>query len=417
MFDTAEITLRGGSGGDGAISFRREKYVPFGGPDGGDGGGGGSVVVEADPRVNNLLLFRRKGYYRAGRGGNGRGRRKHGARGQDVVLAVPVGTVVWETDGDSRAQLADLTQAGERVVVAGGGKGGQGNVHFASPTNQTPRIAQKGEPGEEKRLLLEMRLIADVGIIGYPNAGKSTLLAAATAAKPKVASYPFTTTQPVVGVVELGLETFVLAEIPGLIEGAHAGRGLGHDFLRHATRTRMFIHVVDGSSEAPVESMVRVNTELGLYDAALARKPQIVALNKVDLPEVRSRLPGILRAFADVGIAAAEVSAATGEGVGALMASAMRMLTEAARSEVERPVKLFRPRPRRESTAVHREGGTFVIRAPGLGRMIVQGDPNSVSVRSQLNHQLVRLGLDRALRNAGAKRGDRVRCGELEWEW
>ena len=418
MFDTAEIVVRAGAGGNGAISFRREKYVAFGGPDGGDGGDGGNAIVVADPGITNLLAFHRKASHRAGRGEHGQGGKKHGARGKELVLAVPLGTMVLDAEhlGDD-ALLADLEEPGQQVVVARGGKGGAGNTHFASSTNQAPRIAQRGEPGEEKTLFLELRLIADVGIIGYPNVGKSTLLTTATAAKPRIANYPFTTKEPVVGVVEVGLETFVLAEIPGLIEGAHAGRGLGHDFLRHATRTRVFVHVVDGASESPVEDMVRVNTELDMFDAALGRKPQLVVVNKIDQPEVAERLPELRSAFGDVGTVPVPVSAATGEGVPELLDRAMQMLKQAGDSGREVPAKVFRPRPRREAATAHKEGDTFVLHAPGLERIITRGDLASPAMRSQLNRQLVRLGLNRALAKAGARPGDKVRCGEMEWEW
>lgn len=418
MFDTAEIVVKAGDGGSGAISFRREKFVPYGGPDGGDGGRGGDVVFVAETGITNLLTFRRKAFYKAGRGGNGGGRKKHGARGENLVLMVPLGTVISETDitGDVII-LGDLEEPGQRVIVAYGGKAGIGNTHFASSTNQAPRIAQKGEPGEEKNLHLELRLIADVGIIGYPNVGKSTLLGAASAARPNIASYPFTTKEPIVGVINVGLETFVLAEIPGLIEGAHAGRGLGHDFLRHATRTRMFIHLVDGSSESPVEDMVQVNTELGLFDAALGRKPQLVVVNKIDLPEVKDKIPGIISVFSHVGIVPVPVSAETGEGVPGLMKRAMQILREEGDRGKEVTGKVFRPQPKRETVTVSKEDDIFVVNSPGLERIVARGDITSPLVRAQLNRQLARLGVNRVLKKAGAKPGDRVRCGELEWEW
>jgi len=418
MLDTAGITVRAGGGGDGAISFRHEKYVPYGGPDGGDGGDGGNVLIVADSGVSNLVAFRRKASYRARRGENGRGSKRHGARGEDLVLAVPLGTVVQDAEqsGDE-ALLADMEEPGQQVIVARGGRAGLGNTHFTSSTNQAPRIAQRGEPGEEKTLFLELRLIADVGIIGYPNVGKSTLLAAASAAKPRIASYPFTTLEPVVGVVEVGLETFVLAEIPGLIEGAHVGRGLGHDFLRHATRTRVLIHVVDGGSESPAEDMARVNAELGLFDAGLALKPQLVVVNKTDLPEVSARLKELTGAFGVAGIEPVAVSAETGEGVPELMGRALHLLKQTGDSARDMPGKTLRPRPRREGATIGKDGDTFVLHAPALARIITRGDLTSAAMRSQLNRELVRLGLDKALRKAGAGPGDRIRCGELDWEW
>jgi len=418
MFDIATIAVRAGAGGDGAVSFRREKFVPFGGPDGGDGGDGGNIVLVADASVTNLLLFGRKALYKAGRGGNGQGNKKHGKRGEELVLGVPAGTIIRNKEASGEEVLvADLEHVGQRAIVARGGKGGLGNTHFASSTNQAPRIAQKGEPGEEMTLLLELRLIADVGIIGYPNVGKSTLLASASAAKPRIADYPFTTREPVVGVVEVGMEIFVLAEVPGLIEGAHSGRGLGHDFLRHATRTRIFLHVVDGSSPSAAEDMTRVNTELGLYDATLARKPQLVVVNKIDLPEVRARLREIVDTFRGIGIEPVAVSAVTGEGVAELMTRAHDMLKQAGDTRSEPPARVFRPVPRSRKVVVSKVGDTFVIQAVALERLITRSDITDSAVHWQLNQQLERLGINRALKKAGAAPGDKVRCGEREWEW
>jgi GTP-binding protein len=418
VYDVVEIRVRAGDGGDGAISFRHEKFVPFGGPDGGDGGDGGGVIIGADAAITNLLGFHREASYKAEHGHNGQGSKKHGRRGEDLVLSVPVGTLISDREQHGvDALIADLGQVGQRVVVARGGKGGLGNVHFASSTNQAPQLAQKGEPGEEKALLLELRLIADVGIIGYPNVGKSTLLAAASAAKPEVADYPFTTRAPVVGVAEVGLDTFVLAEIPGLIEGAHLGRGLGQDFLRHATRTRMFLHVVDGSSPTPAEDMTRVNTELGLFDAALAREPQLVVVNKIDQPEVRARLGEIVENFRSIGVTPLAISAATGEGVTELMAYICGMLKKIVDTRKEVPEKVFHPQPRGSSVTVHREGDTFVVRAPALERIIARSNVADAGVRWQLNQQAERLGVGRALKKAGAAPGDKIRCGGLEWEW
>ncbi|MFC1875566.1 GTPase ObgE, partial [Chloroflexota bacterium] len=298
MFDIAEIAVRAGDGGNGIASFRREKFVPFGGPDGGDGGKGGDVIVRADAGVTNLKVFRWQGVYRAGDGLDGKGQKKHGKNGADKELLVPVGTVVLlKVEEDGNTVLADLSEPGQRVVAAKGGGGGLGNVHFASSTNQTPRIAQRGESGEEKSITLELRLIADVGIIGYPNVGKSSLLATASAAKPKIAGYPFTTLEPVLGVVLVDHRSFVMAEIPGLIVGASLGRGLGHDFLRHVVRTKALIHLLDGGSAAPVEDMIQVNNELALFDSALAKKPQLVAVNKFDLPDVRARVKEMKESF------------------------------------------------------------------------------------------------------------------------
>jgi len=347
MFDRAEIVVKAGYGGDGLVGFRREKFVPFGGPDGGDGGSGGDVIIMAGEAVTSLKMFARKRYYKAANGGNGGSNKKHGKKGQSLILAVPVGTVVsYKTQIGDNNILADLDQSGQQVVVAKGGKGGWGNTHFATPTNQAPQMAQKGEGSEEKTLILELKLIADIGLIGYPNVGKSSLLAAVSAAKPKIASYPFTTREPALGVVEVEQQSFILAEIPGLIDGAHLGRGLGHDFLRHIVRTRMLIHLADGSSASPLEDMVRVNNELALFDSSLAQKPQLVVVNKIDLPEVRARLAEIREGFTLAGTRVFFISAATGEGIPELMAAAMKMLPSVAQPETTRIKKVFRPQPR-----------------------------------------------------------------------
>lgn len=350
MFDRAEIEVKAGTGGNGIVSFRREKFVPFGGPDGGDGGEGGDVIIKADSGIDNLRMFRRRRFYRAADGNNGRGKRKHGKKGEDLILTVPVGTVVsYKTQIGSDALIADLEQPGQQVVVAKGGKGGRGNIHFASPANQAPETAQRGEPGEENSIILEMRLIADVGIIGYPNVGKSSLLAAASAARPKIASYPFTTREPVLGVVEVGRQSFVLAEIPGLIDDAHLGRGLGHDFLRHILRTKILIHLIDGSSASPVESMTKVNAELSLFDSTLAKKPQLIVINKIDLPQVRARLAEIKDAFSNVGTIPLFISAATGEGIAELMAKTAEVLqsvTVEGGMGKKIPIKVFHPQPK-----------------------------------------------------------------------
>ncbi|MFH1646393.1 MAG: GTPase ObgE [Chloroflexota bacterium] len=420
MIDRAEIKVKAGDGGNGVAGFRREKFVPFGGPDGGDGGHGGNVVIRADASVDNLRRYRQNKTYRALKGQDGSGNRRHGKNGEDLVLTVPAGTMVrlGMEDGNA-AFLADLEKPGDEVVVARGGKGGWGNTHYVSSTNQAPHIAQRGEAGEELTVGLEMRLIADVGIIGLPNAGKSTLLAAASAARPKIASYPFTTLEPVLGVVELGLESFVMAEIPGLVEEAHLGRGLGLDFLRHALRTKILIHIIDGSAASPAADMIAVNQELASYDPELAHKPQIIVVNKVDLSEVQERLDDIKKELAGVGVKAQEISAATGQGVNKLMDEALRTLsvTTTAVGGAEPPLKVFRPQPREAVFRVERVGEGFVLHAPELERIIPGAGAGPTEVRWQLNRQLARLGVNKALEQAGAKPGDKIRCGELTWEW
>ncbi len=378
-------------------------------------------MVRADPSVTSLRVFRQKRFYKAGNGESGRGKKRHGKKGEELVLSVPAGTVLsYQMQIGDDALIADLEQPGQRVVVAKGGRGGLGNTHFTSSTNQAPQIAQRGEAGEEKSIILELRLIADIGIIGYPNVGKSTLLAAASAAKPKIASYPFTTREPVLGVVDVGQRSFVLAEIPGLIEDAHLGRGLGHDFLRHVARTRMLLHLIDGGSASPMEDMKQVNGELKLFDSALAQKPQIVAVNKIDLPEVQARLAQLRDAFGEAGTVPFFVSAETGEGVAELMAEAMKLLGEVTVREkaVERtPRKVFRPQPKTTGTRVYKEGDTFVVVVPKLERIVDRKGVASPETQHQLKRQLVRLGVSKALEKAGARPGDKVRCGSLEWEW
>ncbi len=287
-----------------------------------------------------------------------------------------------------------------------------------SSTNQSPRIAQRGEVGESKTIYLEMRLIADVGIIGYPNAGKSTLLAAASAARPKIAGYPFTTLEPVLGVVETDLDSIVLAEIPGLIEGAHLGRGLGLEFLRHAMRTKIFIHLIDGSSESPVRDMSTLNNEMALFDPEMLRKPQIVVLNKIDLPEVRERVGKIKTELGGAGIKAHYISAATGQGVHALMDDALRTVKEmAAKRVVTAPVKIFRPRPKESRAEVTRGGDGYVISAPELERIMTGTWVTPSELRSQLNYLLKKMGISRRLQKMGVRPGDKIRCGDYTWEW
>jgi GTP-binding protein len=421
MFDKVEIVIRAGNGGGGMVSFRREKFVPLGGPDGGDGGIGGDVVVRADSGTTSLRAFRWGKIYRAANGAKGGSRRRYGRGGADLILSVPAGTVVSGSGQPGEEESgADLVDPGQQKVVAMGGKGGLGNAHFASAANQAPRLAQAGGAGEEKSLILELKLIADVGVIGYPNVGKSSLLASASAAKPKVASYPFTTLEPILGAVEVGHQGFILAEIPGLISGAHLGRGLGHDFLRHIVRTRTLIHLVDGSVAYPVDDMIKVNNELNLFDSALGQKPQMVVVNKVDLPGVRERLEELGAAFSSIGITVQFISAATGEGVSQLMSKVLEMLGQETVEEASSraaPLKVFHPKPRGARVSVSREGDTLVVAAPELERIVAGTDLADPEARRQLIGQFARTGVTRVIEKAGAKPGDKIRCGNLEWRW
>lgn len=328
--DYVKIGVKAGDGGRGCVSFRREKYVPRGGPDGGDGGRGGNIIIKALAHLNTLLDLRYKRQYRAKRGGHGKGKKMHGKDGDDLIIPVPMGTVV--KDEETEEILADLDTEGKMIIVAKGGRGGLGNAHFTTSTRQTPRFAQPGEKGEEKSLIIELKLLADVGLIGFPNAGKSTLISVISAARPKIADYPFTTLKPNLGVVKLeNFRSFVVADIPGLIEGAHAGAGLGFQFLRHVERTSILLHLVDvsGMSQGdPVESLEKINRELELYNKRLVEKPQIVVATKLDIAD-KNRLDRLSNYCKNSRAEFFAVSAITGEGV--------KELTKYVSARLERP--------------------------------------------------------------------------------
>jgi GTP-binding protein len=422
MIDQVFIHVVSGKGGNGAISGRREKFVPRGGPDGGDGGNGGSVFIQADLNVNTLLEYRYRRRFAAENGGNGAGAKKHGRDGQDITLAVPVGTQVW-IDEDPPRLLADLSSPGQRVRVSSGGRGGRGNARFATSTNQFPLLAEDGEQGEELRLRLELKLLADVGLVGLPNAGKSSLLARVSAARPKVADYPFTTLEPVLGVVDHREQTFVMVDIPGLIEGAHEGVGLGHDFLRHVERTRLLVHMVDGSALDPLGDYHKINRELSLFNEELADRPQIIAINKVDITEVRELKSDLKQLFSDEDAPLFFISAATGEGVNALLDRVLHDLGDVRRAEQERPapapedVPVLRPRPQREPVRVHKQRGVYIVDSPRVARIAARIDEEDWHARTQFLGYLQSAGVIRALEEAGVAPGDTVRFGEIEWEW
>ena len=348
MIDRIEIDVHAGNGGNGMVSFRREKFIPFGGPDGGDGGDGGSIVLVADRSKTTLSDVRQQKHYRAEKGENGKSKDQHGRKGATLELKVPEGTIVRSAEDGEELELGDLTQEGQRLVVAKGGRGGKGNKHFATSVKQAPRTAQEGEPGEERHLILDLKLLADVGLVGRPNVGKSTLINAVSAARSKVADYPFTTVEPKLGVVELDYKAFVIADIPGIIEGAHAGHGLGHDFLRHIERTRILIHIIDGTSQAPALDIEEINQELFLFNSSLKEKPQIIAVNKIDIPSVRERLPEIEEALSGTEVPLHYISAIGGEGVPDLMRRAAELLAEtvvASPPAKTEEFKVFRPKP------------------------------------------------------------------------
>lgn len=422
MFDKAVIYVNSGKGGDGIVSFRREKYVPAGGPDGGDGGKGGDVILKVDTNADSLKQYYYRREYRAKDGGQGGPGRRHGKNGASLCLSVPPGTVV--TDVSSEAGeffLVDMDEEGQQFVVATGGKGGKGNIHFASSTNQAPRLASRGQAGEGKRLLLELKLIADVGIIGLPNAGKSSLLTATSAARPRVASYPFTTLEPELGTVGRQKTTFVMADIPGLIEGASSGKGLGYQFLRHIVRTRLLLHLIDGLSSDPIADFNMVNEELSLYDPELAGKNQVVAVNKLDLPEVANTRTSTAQKFAAMGKEARFISALTGSGVDELMdelAGRLERLPKAREATKNRQaVKIFRPEPVRRGPEIARDAEGFTVSDPGLERVAAGSDTSDPEVRRQLWKLLERKQGLKALEIAGAQPGDRVKLGNFEWRW
>ncbi len=411
--DEARIYVKGGDGGNGALSFRREKYVPFGGSDGGDGGRGGSVFLRVSHNENTLLQFTHKRHFKAERGGNGAGRKKHGRKGQDVIVDVPPGTVVRTEEG----LLADLVYPGEMLLVARGGRGGLGNVHFATPTNRAPRVAQKGEPGEEHWLDLELKTIADVGLVGLPNAGKSSLLAAISAAHPKIASYPFTTLSPNLGVTEVGDVAIVVADIPGLIEGAHRGVGLGYQFLRHVERARLLVHVVDASAADPVADYRVVRDEMTEYDPALAERPSLIALNKMDLPEAEARRAELIAAFG--GRDVYPVSAVSGAGVAALLTAIAGALAELPAPEAppDAGLRVYRLAPAEEAWSVERFGNGFRVRGKPVERLMAMTDLNQEDAAAELQRRLARMGVLQALERAGVGSGDTVVIGDAELEW
>jgi GTP-binding protein len=415
FIDEARIYVRAGNGGDGAMSFRREKFVPYGGPDGGDGGRGGDVILRATHNVNTLASFRHQMHFRAEHGGHGGSARRHGKRGADLVIDVPIGTVV----SDEHGVVADLTREGQTVAVARAGKGGLGNVHFKTATNRAPRMRRKGEPGEERWLTLELKTLGDVGFVGEPNAGKSSLLAAMSAAKPEIAPYPFTTIAPNLGVATVADVPFVVVDIPGLIRGAHAGVGLGHRFLRHVQRARLLVHVLDLAASDPKASYEMIRDELRLFDPLLLEKPRLVALNKIDLPEAQAKVAELDHALAEEGLDSYPVSALTREGVPELLAAIRGRLAAIPAEEVveEANVRSYRLRPEDTGFAIERAPGGFVVRGRSVERAVVTADMESDEGLADLQRRLDRLGLFKELERAGVKPGDTVTIGDFELEW
>lgn len=424
FLDEVTITVRAGDGGDGASSFRREAHVPRGGPDGGDGGRGGSVYLRVDIGETMLRDYRFKHHFRADSGGRGEGSKRHGKAGRDLYLAVPPGTVV--RDGETSDLIADLVSPEQSIMVARGGRGGLGNVHFATSTNQAPTHAQKGEPGEERKVKLELRLIADVGLVGLPNAGKSTLLAALSNATPEVAAYPFTTLEPNLGVLDLSAvdarddRRVTVADMPGLIEGASAGAGLGHAFLRHVSRTRLLAHVVDLSAADPERDYQVIREELAEYQPELLDKVTVVVANKLDLPAAREQLAAFERARARDGLLVVAISAEERSGIDDLIRALARLLPSA--DELARPsesagvvVHRFESAP--EMFTVEREEDGYRVIGRRIERLAAQTNFANPESAERFQRDLARLGVERELVRAGVGRGDNVRIGGVELEW
>ena len=442
MIDHAKIIVVSGAGGHGAISGRHEKYVPRGGPDGGDGGNGGSVVLVADRNVNTLRGFRYKHRFVAEPGEAGKGGLRHGRNGRDTEVTVPVGTQVFEGEAKG-CLLADLDNDGQRVRIATGGTGGRGNASFATSVNQFPLLAEAGEESTERALRLELKLIGDVGLVGLPNAGKSSLLSAISRARPKVAPYPFTTLEPVLGVVDHRGAELVVVDIPGLIAGASQGVGLGHDFLRHVERASVLVHVIDAAAEDPLDDADKIGWEMAEFDARLMEKPRIVALNKIDIPEAAAKLDTLMAGCRRRGLSAVGISAAGRTGLKELLDLVVKMVDEHGREgpqrqslrerlgieqEMERErkasdttdpveVPVIRPAPVDRRVSVVVEDGVFVVRSARAVRLAVMIDPASWPAKQQFYAQLRRMGIVRQLEGLGISTGDTVRIGETEWEW
>lgn len=417
FFDVAKIYVKGGDGGNGCVAMRREKYVPMGGPWGGDGGRGGDIIFRVEEGLRTLVDFRYKRHYKADRGRHGEGKNMYGASGEDLIVRVPAGTLV--KDDDTGEIIADLVKNGQEVVVARGGRGGRGNAHFATHDHKAPKMAEKGEPGAERWLILELKLLADVGLVGFPNAGKSSLISRVSAAKPKIADYPFTTITPNLGVVRVDEgRSFVMADIPGLIEGAHTGAGLGHDFLKHIERTRLLIHVLDtAGSEGrdPVADFQATKRELSLYNPMLGTMPQVIAANKMDLPESAENLHRLEEAYSDK-YEIFPISAATGDGLDKLIYRVADLIDQIPVKEPESiPIPVVhRAEPR---FSVYREEGIFFVRGKEIERHVAMTDMGNDEAVERLQWIVKRMGIEDELKSAGIKEGDTVKIGKFEFEY
>ena len=430
FIDEVPILLKAGDGGNGAVTFRREKHVPRGGPDGGDGGRGGSIVFETDPNLSTLLDFRPNKLYKAGRGDNGLGKNMFGKDGADLILKVPVGTQV-QVEGTGEV-LADLAFFPQREVLAVGGRGGKGNQHFVNSVQQAPKFAENGEPGEELSIRLELKLLADVGLLGFPNVGKSTLLSRISAAKPKIADYPFTTLVPNLGVVRVDRDhNFVVADIPGVIENAHKGAGLGIQFLKHLERTRLLVHLLDVSGVSgrdPLEDYETINKELAEFSADLAALPQVVALARIDvLPDTESLAPLIAHFKEKEGVPVFSISSVTGEGLEPLIYHLWSRLQEMPVKGTETPMasgpvritvdSRKSPDDMKNFTVERDAEGVLVVSGKGLERMIAMTDMENEDGVRRLQRRLERLGVFEKLKTAGAEEGDTVRIRDVEFDY
>lgn len=424
FLDTGEITVRSGRGGNGIVAFRREAYVPLGGPSGGNGGNGGHVYLRADPSKRTLLDFKYQHLFRAENGQDGGSATKTGRSGKHLYVPVPPGTLVW--DAETGELLADLVRPGDTLLAVRGGRGGRGNAAFATPTRQAPRFAELGEPAQERRLRLELKLIADVGIVGFPNVGKSTLISRISAARPRIASYPFTTLEPNLGVVQVGPDfSFVVADVPGLIEGAHQGAGLGHQFLRHVERTRLLIHMVDiAATEGrdPLQDYHTINRELALHNPALAQVPQVVALNKMDVLQDPQAAASVSAAALADGRACVPISAVTGEGIPQLIGQVTAMLRESIQSQPAQergePRQFEAPPPPRQALDVRRVAdGVFTVRGTEAEAAVQRTRLDSRESLEWLHGRLEALGVMERLEELGAQPGDTVFIGPVELEY
>ncbi|MBE0341343.1 GTPase ObgE [Paenibacillus sp. 28ISP30-2] len=426
--DKAKIFVKGGDGGDGLIAFRREKYVPEGGPGGGDGGNGGDVIFRVDEGLRTLMDFRYQRHFKAKRGEKGRNKSQHGANADHMIVRIPPGTVIM--DDDTGEVVADMTRHGQQVIVAKGGRGGRGNIRFATPNNPAPELAENGGEGQERYITLELKVMADVGLVGFPSVGKSTLLSVVSSAKPKIGAYHFTTITPNLGVVDVGdHRNFVMADLPGLIEGAHEGIGLGHEFLRHIERTRIIIHVVDmAGSEGrdPFEDWTKINDELKQYNAALAERPQIVAANKMDMPESEENLAQFKEQIASVrpDLEIMPISSLTRQGVKELLYRAADLLDQIPDEPVVEEVaevnerKVFKlDKAEDESFTIVRENDTFVVHSVKIERMMKRMQLNSHDAILKLARTLRHMGVDAELRKRGAVDGTPVRIADFEFEF